>query len=121
MDMEGLTLIGTVGTSILIISGLWGIFTKAGRPGWYALIPIYNMVTLCRVCGVTGWLAVAFLIPLVNFIALIYLADKLSKVFGKGIGWTIGTICVGMITLPLLGFGEAKYTDPAAGEAPSAS
>lgn len=116
MDMEAVTLIGTVGSAVLVISGLWGVFVKAGRPGWYSLIPIYNMVTLCRVCGITGWLALVFLIPLVNFIALIYLADKLSKAFGKGIGYTLGIILLGMLFLPLLGFGEAKYVGPAAGE-----
>jgi len=112
MDMEGVQFVGTVGTIVLVTSGLWGVFVKAGRPGWYALIPIYNMVTLCRVSGVTGWLVIAFMIPLVNLIALIYVANKLSKAFGKGLGYTLGIAFLGIAFLPVLGFGPAKYIGP---------
>ncbi len=29
---------------IVTIVGLWKIFEKAGKPGWGALIPIYNLI-----------------------------------------------------------------------------
>lgn len=114
MDMEALTVVGTLGAVILVISGLWGIFVKAGRPGWYSLIPVYNMVTLCRICGLSGWVAALFFIPLVNFITLIFLSDRLSKAFGKGLGYTIGIVVFGMLFLPMLAFGDAKYSGPPA-------
>ncbi len=30
---------------ILMIAGAWKVFDKAGRPGWAAIIPIYNIRT----------------------------------------------------------------------------
>ena len=34
--------------SVLMIIGLWKVFTKAGKPGWAAIVPIYNMITQLR-------------------------------------------------------------------------
>lgn len=31
---------------LLIIISMWKIFTKAGKPGWASIIPIYNLVVL---------------------------------------------------------------------------
>ena len=31
---------------ILIIAGLWKVFEKAGKPGWAAIVPIYNVIVL---------------------------------------------------------------------------
>ena len=28
---------------VLVLAGLWKIFSKAGKPGWAAIIPIYNL------------------------------------------------------------------------------
>jgi hypothetical protein len=34
--------------AILVIVGLWRVFTKAGKPGWAALIPIYNLIVCSK-------------------------------------------------------------------------
>ena len=38
--------IGIVGLILLIfyVICMWKVFVKAGKPGWAAIIPIYNMV-----------------------------------------------------------------------------
>ena len=36
---------------VFVLGGYWRVFDKAGEPGWAALIPIYNVVVLCRVVG----------------------------------------------------------------------
>ena len=36
---------------VFFIAAVWRVFTKAGQPGWAALIPIYNMVILTQVAG----------------------------------------------------------------------
>ncbi len=28
---------------LLLIAGMWRVFSKAGKPGWAAIIPIYNI------------------------------------------------------------------------------
>ena len=41
---------------VLIIVAQWKIFTKAGQEGWKALIPIYNVVVLYKIIGLSPWL-----------------------------------------------------------------
>jgi Family of unknown function (DUF5684) len=57
--------------AVLVIAGLWRVFTKAGKPGWAALIPIYNLIVLLQIVGKPAWWLLLFLIPGVNLIVLI--------------------------------------------------
>ena len=41
--------------SILIIVSLWKIFKKAGKNGWEAIIPIYNIITLLEISESPMW------------------------------------------------------------------
>jgi hypothetical protein len=61
------------------------------------------------------------LIPLVNFIVAIILCIDLAKSFGKGAGFGIGLALLGVIFLPILGFGSAQYEGPAAGQGAAVS
>jgi uncharacterized membrane protein YhaH (DUF805 family) len=101
--------------TILIIAACWKIFTKAGKPGWAAIIPIYNWYILCKIVGRPGWWIILLLIPFINFIIGIILCVDLAKSFGKGVGFGIGLILLGIIFFPILGFGSAQYQGPAAG------
>lgn len=101
---------------VMVISG-WVIFTKAGKPGWAAIVPIYNIIVLLEVVGRPIWWIVLLLIPIVGFIVGILLMIDLAKSFGKDIGYAIGLILLGVVFLPLLAFGDAKYVGPAAAKA----
>ena len=48
---------------VLVVIGLWKVFTKAGYPGILAIIPIVNVVFLVKIAGMSGWLALLYLIP----------------------------------------------------------
>jgi hypothetical protein len=94
---------------ILLIAAMWKVFSKAGQPGWAAIIPIYNMYVLCKVAGRPGWWLILLLIPFVNFIILIILSIDIAKAFGKGAGFGIGLFLLPFIFYPILGFGSAQY------------
>jgi Family of unknown function (DUF5684) len=100
---------------ILMIAACWKIFSKAGQPGWASIIPIYNWYILCKIVGRPGWWVILLLIPFVNFIIGIILCIDLAKSFGKGVGFGIGLILLGLIFFPILGFGSAQYQGPTAG------
>ena len=115
---------------ILLIASLWKVFTKAGKPGWAAIIPIYNIIVLLEIVGKPIWWIILFFIPLVNIVVGIIVVHQLSLSFGQGVGFTIGLILVGFIFYPILGFGDSEYqgpgggglaTEQAAGEAASTS
>ena len=91
----------------------WVIFTKAGQPGWPALIPIYSTYILLKVIGRPGWWLLLFLIPIVNIVILIIVMNDLSKSFGHGVGFTLGLLFLSLIFLYILAFGSSTYRGPA--------
>lgn len=104
---------------IIMIAALWRIFSKAGKPGWASIIPIYNAVVMLQVAGKPGWWVILMFIPVVNFIVGILAMIGLAQNFGKGTGFTIGLILLGPIFMLILGFGGAQYLG--AGAAPAAA
>lgn len=108
----GITLFSLV-IYVLSIIAMWRIFTKANKPGWASLIPVYNMVVLFQIVGMNPWLLLLFIIPFVNFIAavvlMIMLSIKLAKAFGKGTGFAVGLIFLNSIFMLILGLGNSEY------------
>ncbi len=98
-----------IGIVILLIASMWKVFTKAGKPGWAAIIPIYNIIVLLEIVGKPAWWIILLLLPIVNLVIAIIVTNLLSKSFGQGVGFTIGLILLPFIFYPLLGFGSAKY------------
>ncbi len=99
---------------IVFIASMWKIFVKAGKPGWAAIIPIYNLVVLLEVVGRPMWWILIYLICAP--IAGIVVSLDLAKSFGKDIGFGIGLIILPIIFLPMLGFGSATYVGPSAAQ-----
>ena len=105
----GVFLIVELALLVLIIVALWRIFTKAGQPGWAALIPIYNAYVLLQVAGKPGWWLLLLLIPIVNIVIGIITLAALAAKFGKGVGFVIGLILLPIVFYPILAFGSAQY------------
>lgn len=99
----------------------WVIFTKAGRPGWAALIPIYSTIVLLGIVGRPWWWILLFLIPIVNIVILIIMLHGLSVSFGHGAGFTLGLIFLGWIFAMIIAFGSSTYRGPAAGQPAAAA
>jgi hypothetical protein len=99
---------------VLCIAGLWKIFTKAGEPGWAAIVPIYNTIVMLKIVGRPLWWIVLLLIPFINLIVWIIVSIDLAKSFGKGAGYGIGVAILPFVFYPALGFGSATYRGPAA-------
>ena len=98
---------------IVVIAGMWKTFEKAGKPGWGAIIPIYNIVLLLEIAGKPIWWLILFFIPFVNAIVFILVALEIAKNFGQSVLFGIGLALLGFIFFPILGFGDAKYTPSA--------
>jgi hypothetical protein len=96
---------------VIAIVGLWATFVKAGRPGWAAIIPIFNIYTLVKTAGRPGWWTILFFIPIVNFVIHIIVSLDVAKRFGKsGVFGFFLLFVLGFIGYPNLGFGKAQYT-----------
>jgi hypothetical protein len=99
---------------VIVIAAMWRIFTKAGQPGWAAIVPLYNYYVLLKVVGRPGWWLILLFIPLVNFVVGLIVTYDLAKVFGKGMGYFLGLLFLSFIFYPMLAFGSAQYQGKAA-------
>lgn len=107
---------------ILIITGLWKIFTKAGQAGWKVLIPIYNLYIMLKIIGRPGWWLLLFFVPFVSFVISIVVAIDLAKSFGKStLFGVVGLWVFSVIGYLMLGFGSAEYKGPSAAPAGTSS
>lgn len=133
MILGGIYLVFAFVWWILQIIANWKIFTKAGEAGWKSIIPVYGdyvsykiawqpayfwlsfilgIVASClsgmdsesmMILGITG------LIRIILAVISILYCIKLSRAFGRGIGFAIGLIFLQPIFLLILGFGGDQY------------
>ena len=115
----GIYLVVALVIIILQVVAMWKIFTKAGEKGWKSIIPIYNVVTLFKISGLSPWLIFVYfaaIIPFIGWIAVfalsVYQTNSLSKSFGKDIGYTVGLLLLPTIFYMILGFSSATYVGP---------
>ncbi|MFC2080184.1 DUF5684 domain-containing protein [Bacteroidota bacterium] len=106
---------------VLYLVSMWKVFTKAGKPGWAILIPIYDIIVLLEIVGKPWWwLLLIMFVPVANVIFAIWMLNLLSLSFGKTAGFTLGLLFLSPIFIPILGLGKAEYKGPA-GAAPAAA
>lgn len=94
---------------VVMLVGLWKLFAKAGKPGWAAIVPFYNMYCMYQISFGKGWLFLFTFVPIANIVFAIMLCFKLAKAFGKGTGFGFGLLFLGPIFMCILGFGDADY------------
>jgi len=92
--------------SVLWVVSLWKIFTKAGRPGWYSIVPFLNTWTLFEIAGISGFWSV---VPGANGIFMIISYFNLAERFGKDKVYGIGLLFLPYVFFPMLAFGKANY------------
>lgn len=88
------------------------LFAKAGRPGWAAFVPIYNLCVMAEIGGLAMWWGALVLIPVVGFIFALVIWFKFFEAFGKGVGYFLAFIflpIVNIVLLYMMGFGSSQY------------
>ena len=91
------------------IACMWKIFVKAGKPGWAAIIPFYNILIELEITGLPWWFLLLMFVPIANLaISILYLFN-LAKVFGKSTGFGFGLLFLTFIFIPILAFSNDKY------------
>jgi hypothetical protein len=119
----GVAVFWLVALAILVfeIAAYWKVFVKAGRPGWAALIPIYNIYVLVKIAGRPGWWVILYFIPIVSFIIGIIVGVDVARNFGRGSGFGVGLALLAPIFFPILGFGSSTYVGTGGGLEPAGS
>ncbi|MFP6581173.1 MAG: DUF5684 domain-containing protein [Candidatus Hydrogenedentota bacterium] len=121
---------------IIVLVSFWRLFAKDGKPGWYVLIPIFNMLAIVKISGLKWWWFLLSFLPMVMFLvapieftyatafdpvgfllflplagvfAMIVTGLSLAEEFGKGRLFGLGVVFLPFIFLPVLAFGESEY------------
>ena len=133
MKVLSTILIGYVVWHILQAVADWKIFSKAGRPGILAFIPIVNIYVEYGICwsnfmgliylvciGITSYVSgvqepsstlttVSGAASIVALVLHIIQSIKLARSFGKGVGYGILLILFGPLARLFLGLGDSRY------------
>ena len=126
-------IIGYIVWHILQAVADWKIFSKAGRPGILAFIPVVNVYVEYGICwssfmglvyllclGVTSYVSgvqepsstlttVSGVASVAALVLHIVQSIKLAKSFGKGVGYGILLILFGPLARLFLGLGDSRY------------
>ena len=105
----GVVWIIAMGMCVLQIIAMWKIFTKANKPGWASIVPIYNIYTLLQIAEVPTWYLLLLIIPVANIYATFKMYIELAHKFGKDTGFGIGLVLLNPVFILVLAFGGATY------------
>lgn len=101
--------------AIMVVS-YWKLFYKAGRPGWPAIVPVYNVIEMLKMCKLSPYYAFILIGAFIPFIGTwvglgfnIFISIFIAKAFGKTPGFTVGLILLPIVFYPILAFGDSKY------------
>ena len=106
--------------TVFMIVSQWFMFKKAKKEGWEAIVPVYNMIVLFQIAGVSPWLLLIYLVgwvPIVGWLAVlglsIYHSIMLSKSFGKSVGFGVGIFFFPYVFYPIIAFSKnINYVKP---------
>lgn len=106
-----------IAITIVAVVSMWRLFEKAGRPGWAAVVPIYNTIVALEVAGRPWWWIFLFFIPVANIVfAVIYMLE-FARSYGKDNVYGILMLIFPYIMMPILAFSkDTKYLGPAGPE-----
>lgn len=121
-DMEMLGMIGTfMGVyslimtlyTIFLVVCQWKMFSKAGVPGWAAIVPIYSTYKLFEISYGNGWTMLWLLVPFVNIFFAFQQPFKLAKAFGQEVFFGLGLLFLAPIFQAIIAFSNTiQYVGP---------
>lgn len=112
-----------VAVYVVTAIGLWKMFVKAGRPGWAAIVPVYNWWVWVEIIERPRWWfwmlvgsvllswvpIVGIVLSIAMFVLYLLGCLDMAKRFGKGTGYGIGLWLLPFVFAPILGFGSARF------------
>ena len=113
-------LLAILAVVVLQLVAMYKVFEKAGKPGWAAIVPVYNTWVLAEVGGKPGWMgivaavisAIPLIGPIVSLVLWIMILVGVSKTFGRGTGFGLGLAFLPFIFFPILAFSSDSGSQP---------
>ena len=90
--------------SVVMLISLIKIFKRNGKPGWGAIIPIYNFILMSEIAEVKSTYVILLFVPIANIYARYVIYKGIAKKYNKGSGYAVGMLLVPFIFFPMLAF-----------------
>ena len=101
----------------IIVSILLGrIFKKADVPQWKAWVPVYNTWTTLALGNQQGWLALLTLIPVINFVSVIFLYIAMYHIglkLGKDKSFVLWALFLPLVWYAWLALDDSTWNEAA--------
>lgn len=99
-----------IGTSILVIIGVYKLFVRAGIEGFWSFIPFASSYYLGKmVWGEKAPYIFLMYVPYIGTLVGLKASYDIGRVYGKSVGFSIGVMLLPCIFLFKLGLSEDKY------------
>ena len=101
---------------VVTVVSMWKLFTKAGKPGWASIVPIYNNIVQLEIAGRPAWwVLLIMLVPFFNvWVSVVSMIDFVRSYQRSGL-WVIGFMLAPVIALPWFAFSsKTQYRGPIA-------
>ena len=101
---------------VIMVVSLWRLFVKANKPGWAAIVTIYNTIVQLDVAGRPWlWVLVMAFVPIFGFWLAIVSVLDFMKSYGKSAGFAVFAIFFPIIAYPMMALSKSTtYVGPAA-------
>ncbi|MFT4221210.1 MAG: DUF5684 domain-containing protein [Microbacterium sp.] len=110
--------LATIAIYVWVGLSLSAVFAKAGEQGWKAWVPFYNTAVLLQLGGMSGWLVLLVLVPVLGAIALtvvlVVAYRRINSAFGLGVGMTVLAALLFPVWSSVVGWGSARWLGAAA-------
>lgn len=118
LGMGAFVIIIVLAVAVFSVIVMWKMFEKAGKEGWRAIVPVYNIITLLEIVGLKWYymfIYFASIIPVIGSLVVLFFTFvvmvKLAKSYGKDIGFGVGLTLVSIVFMAILAFDKSiTYT-----------
>ena len=108
--MASMVIIWLIFIAILVFTviGMWKVFEKNKMPGWYAVIPGFNIWKYLELSEIPGW---TMFLPYANVVFIFIASYRISIKMGKNMVFGIINAFYPFVGLMILGFSSAMPID----------
>lgn len=111
---SGVMLLVCFAILIVLLVAAWKLYVKAGKPGWAAIVPFYNIWVMGEIIygSSNAWKCLLMLLPGIGGIFGWLFLFRFAQVFGKEILFCVLNIFFPYIIMPMMAFGSDNYKGP---------
>lgn len=100
---------------VISVISMWKLFTKAGKPGWAAIVPIYNNIVVLEIVGRPIWWIFLYFVPIANVVAQVIVTLDVARAYGRDLTFGVLMLFFPVPMYPILAFSkQTEYKGPVA-------